>query len=66
MIVFVVSGRTESGDSWSLAFSSYPSEEFILEEIQKDEWLKEEYESDCISGWDIDILNIIEINKEKK
>ena len=59
MSVYVVSGRTESGDDWCLVFKKEPTDEMIKEAISKDPWLSEEWEAECIQGWDISLEKVI-------
>ena len=49
--VWIVYGKTESGDDWRMVFWNKPSEDRILLEIEQDDWLREEYEAECIQGW---------------
>lgn len=60
MEVYITYGRTESGDDWSLAFMDPPSEENIIGAINNDLWLREEYEAECIMGWNTVRLNVID------
>lgn len=50
---FVVYGTTESGDDWHLVFKHPPSEEDIVKAFKEDPWLRDEYDAECIQGWDI-------------
>lgn len=58
--VFFVYGMTESGDDWSIAFKNSPTAEQIIEQINANEWLREEYEAECIQGWNIREETIID------
>ena len=60
MTVWLVYGRTESGDDWSLIFKNQPTKEDILDGISNDNWLREEDEAGCIQGWDISENKVIE------
>lgn len=51
--VWVVSGRTESGDDWALVFGTEPTKQMIEAAIQEDTWLRDEWREDCIQGWTI-------------
>lgn len=56
--VYVVSGRTESGDDWLLVFKDRPTEDMIHLAIEEDDWLREEYEAECIQGWSVDKASV--------
>lgn len=49
--VWVVYGTTESGDDWRFVFASNPSKDDILSAIKGDDWLREEWDAECIQGW---------------
>jgi hypothetical protein len=51
--VWIVSGTTESGDDWQLAFDTEPSEARIIEVLMATPGLQEEYEAECIQGWSV-------------
>jgi hypothetical protein len=51
MSVWVVYGTTESGDDWRIIFRSKPSEEDLKSAIMEDDWLREEWDAECIQGW---------------
>lgn len=60
--VWVVSGTTESGDDWVLLFNSRPSNDIIEKCIMADDWLREEWEADCIQGWCVIEQKVLEVD----
>lgn len=58
--VWLVYGTTESGDDWQMIFKNKPTEERILSEINSDDWLREEYEAECIQGWRVEEESVID------
>lgn len=59
-MIYLVYGMTESGDDWRLAFKSRPTEKEIIYEIGCDPWLYGEYKAECILGWDIVGVDVID------
>jgi hypothetical protein len=58
--VWLVSGTTESGDDWFLVFKNEPTTFDIERQIRSDNWLREEYEADCIQGWNVTLERVID------
>ncbi len=58
--VWIVTGTTESGDDWRLVFKNQPSDDDIVNQLRADPWLLEEFEAECINGWDINEETIID------
>lgn len=61
MKVWTVNGITESGDEWGMVFNAKPTYAQIEEYIKADDWLREEYEAECIQGWTINEEEVIEL-----
>lgn len=53
MVIWLVYGTTESGDDWQLGFRNEPTDDQIHLAIENDDWLREEYEAECIQGWHV-------------
>ena len=51
--VWVVNGTTESGDDWMVVFEKRPTDEDIELYIKSSDWLREEWEAECIQGWSV-------------
>lgn len=62
--IWVVYGTTESGDDWRMVFKNRPTEDQILLEIESDDWLREEYEAECIQGWRIEQESVVDNQTE--
>lgn len=48
----IVWGRTESGDDWHLLFGGSPTHDEVIDAIKSDPWLRDEYNQECIQGWE--------------
>lgn len=51
--VWVVNGMTESGDDWMFVFEKRPTDEEIELTIKNNDWLREEWEAECIQCWNV-------------